>query len=123
MIRNRIPTELTPDDITELKKRLLQELKNAQGTSKVAISGISNRSNTFGDHMSDCCHEDNTQVSIILGQKGKIGQINASLRRIEQGDYGICVQCKKPIGRERLKAKPHARLCISCREVRENGGR
>lgn len=123
MTRTRIAKGLTPDDITELKTRLLLELGNAQNSSQDAVTSMSNREKTFGNHMSDCCHDDNTRVSIILGQRGKIGQINASLRRIEQGNYGICEGCQNPIGKARLEAKPHARLCISCREAKENGGR
>ncbi len=34
--------------------------------------------------------------------------------------YGKCEMCNKQIDIKRLKVKPHARFCISCREVYEN---
>jgi RNA polymerase-binding protein DksA len=39
-------------------------------------------------------------------------EIDAALQRIEDGTYGICEVCGKPIGAERLSAIPWARLCI-----------
>jgi RNA polymerase-binding protein DksA len=39
-------------------------------------------------------------------------QIDAALARIEDGTYGICEICGKPIGEERLRAIPWATRCI-----------
>jgi DnaK suppressor protein len=41
-----------------------------------------------------------------------VAEIDAALRRIEEGTYGTCVACGKPIGEERLEAIPYATLCI-----------
>lgn len=41
-----------------------------------------------------------------------LGEIEAALGRIEDGSYGVCEVCGKPIGAERLSAIPWARLCI-----------
>jgi RNA polymerase-binding protein DksA len=41
-----------------------------------------------------------------------LAEIDAALQRIEDGTYGICEVCGKPIGAERLSAIPWARLCI-----------
>ena len=39
-------------------------------------------------------------------------EIEAALVRIDDGTYGICERCGKPIGADRLSAIPWARLCI-----------
>ena len=39
-------------------------------------------------------------------------RIDHALERLEQGAYGTCERCGKPIGRERLLARPSATLCI-----------
>jgi RNA polymerase-binding transcription factor DksA len=39
-------------------------------------------------------------------------EIEAALQRIEDGTYGICEGCGKPIGAARLSAIPWTRLCI-----------
>jgi RNA polymerase-binding protein DksA len=41
-----------------------------------------------------------------------LGQIDAALRRIDDGTYGICEVCGRPIPEERLEAVPYATLCI-----------
>lgn len=47
--------------------------------------------------------------------------IEEALARIEDGSYGKCERCEQKIGMERLKALPHARLCIECKEKEEEG--
>ena len=41
-------------------------------------------------------------------------QIDAALVRIQDGTYGVCTNCGKPIPEERLEARPWASLCIDC---------
>lgn len=47
--------------------------------------------------------------------------IEEALARIEDGTYGRCEECGDTIGMERLRAVPHARLCIACKEKEEEG--
>jgi RNA polymerase-binding transcription factor DksA len=44
----------------------------------------------------------------------ELADIDAALRRIEEGRYGICLACGGPLGLQRLRAIPEARLCVSC---------
>ena len=46
------------------------------------------------------------------GARETLAEIDAALQRIEDGTYGICEGCGKPIGAERLNAIPWTRLCI-----------
>ena len=46
------------------------------------------------------------------GAQLTLGEIDAALARIDDGTYGTCEVCGKPIGAERLAAIPWARLCI-----------
>ena len=47
--------------------------------------------------------------------------IEAALKRIEDGTYGTCVNCGKPITEERLAAIPWATHCIDCKRLEERG--
>ena len=40
--------------------------------------------------------------------------IDAALRRLEQGDYGYCVQCGEEISLKRLDIDPTTTRCIDC---------
>lgn len=43
-------------------------------------------------------------------------EINAALKRIEEGRYGKCESCGVDISPERLEAIPYARRCITCQQ-------
>ena len=45
--------------------------------------------------------------------------IEGALERIEEGTYGTCVNCGKPIAEERLAAIPWATYCIDCKRLLE----
>lgn len=44
----------------------------------------------------------------------QLREIDAALRRIDDGSYGDCERCDAPINPRRLDADPTARLCIDC---------
>ena len=46
-------------------------------------------------------------------------EIEGALERIEEGTYGTCVNCGKPIAEERLAAIPWATYCIDCKRILE----
>lgn len=43
-----------------------------------------------------------------------IDAVEAALRKLDQGTFGRCESCAKRIPRERLKAMPYARYCVTC---------
>lgn len=47
--------------------------------------------------------------------------IQAALRRIEDGTFGTCTGCEEAIGRNRLVAVPWTPLCIRCQEAVDRG--
>ncbi len=44
-----------------------------------------------------------------------IEAIDLALARVDQGTYGVCERCGQPIPEERLRALPHASLCVRCK--------
>lgn len=49
-------------------------------------------------------------------------RIRSALDRIQDGSYGICLQCEEEIAPKRLKAMPWAELCIACQEQADKYG-
>ncbi|MBD1546369.1 TraR/DksA family transcriptional regulator [Roseibium aggregatum] len=41
-------------------------------------------------------------------------RIEAALKRLEEGDYGYCLDCGEEIPEKRLEIDPAAALCVSC---------
>jgi len=55
------------------------------------------------------------QTAALLEQaRRRLAEIDAALARREMGNYGVCEACGRPIGAERLAARPSARTCIDC---------
>ena len=55
------------------------------------------------------------QVAALLDQAHRrLADVDEALRRAAAGEYGTCAECGRPIGAERLAARPQARTCIEC---------
>ncbi len=49
-------------------------------------------------------------------------RVEMALQMIEDGTYGICVDCGQAISEKRLKSFPNATRCLSCQEIYEENG-
>ena len=49
----------------------------------------------------------------------RLMQIGAAVQRIDDGQYGICLDCEEPISAKRLAAVPWAAYCLQCQESRD----
>lgn len=47
----------------------------------------------------------------------ELAAIDEAIERLDQGRYGNCASCSKPIPLTRLRAVPHAKECISCHRM------
>ncbi len=57
-------------------------------------------------------------LSLLMPLERKLESVNAALRAIDKGKYGICERCGQPIDPARLEVRPDATLCLNCqREV------
>lgn len=48
--------------------------------------------------------------------RAEFAQIQATLKQLDNGTYGLCESCGKPIPVKRLEALPHASRCVACAE-------
>ena len=76
-----------------------------------------------GDHIADSASE--TYLRELDGGLEEnadhiLAEIEAALGRIEEGTYGLCVTCGRPIAPERLEAVPYAARCIDDTRALEN---
>jgi DnaK suppressor protein len=110
-------------DTGELKQRLEQE--RARLTDAVAFLERDNAgsiedelgeiSGGIDNHMADTAtatFDRELEGGLEEGAQQTLVDVNAALRRIEDGSFGTCEVCGKSIGLERLAAIPWARLCI-----------
>lgn len=58
-------------------------------------------------------------LALLEHHQKELSDLEAALKRIKTGSYGVCVECGDPVGIERLHANPAASRCISCQESYE----
>lgn len=59
------------------------------------------------------------ELNLVAGARMGLEQNVHALERLEDGTYGICESCGRPIGKLRLQAYPRATLCMSCKSTQE----
>ena len=59
--------------------------------------------------------------TLTLAAEAALSEIDAALRRLEEGSYGVCESCAEPIPWERLEVLPMSRLCTPCQYLAESG--
>lgn len=77
----------------------------------------------YGDALEDNAAEvadyANT-VSMERDMAENLSDVDAALKKIEDGTYGICNYCGQPIEIERLKARPESTSCVKCKNALKN---
>ena len=128
----RSGTSLRAKDLEQFKKLLLEKrcllVGDVSALERAALK--QNRQDASGDlskmplDMADIGSDNYEQeftLGLIENEQATLREIDEALERIEKGEYGKCRQCGNPIVKTRLKAKPHATLCIECRRQQEKG--
>jgi len=106
----------------EMKKLLLEMRgKLIDGLKDQMQKETDHKDVEIGDDYDFANKERDRELSLLLSSRdrGKLTQIDNSLKRIEDGTYGICEECEEQISLARLKVMPFARLCVSCQEEEE----
>ncbi|MBL7155586.1 MAG: TraR/DksA C4-type zinc finger protein [Candidatus Omnitrophica bacterium] len=96
-----------------------ETLKKTQREASGDLSG-------YAYHMADMAsdvYETDLLLQLASGERKLFMKIDEALRRMEDGEYGFCMSCKKKIGKTRLKAIPHTPYCRGCQEKEEKSGR
>src|ERR1041385_2288773 len=55
------------------------------------------------------------------GAQQTLQQIDRALQKLDDGTYGVCERCGRPIAEERLRARPWATLCIDDQRLADRG--
>jgi RNA polymerase-binding protein DksA len=110
--------------LLERKKELLENMgdimKDRVGTTtKESTGDLSSYSYHMADQGTDAMER---ELAFMFASKtGRlIYHVDEALRRVEDGSYGKCSVCNRPISKARLEAVPHARLCIECKSAEED---
>ena len=116
--------QLTP--FLQKQRQRLLELKDSLLDSMRGVARDNLHSGTdtsaFGMHQADAgsdAYDRDFALSMLSKEQGLLYEIDEALKRIEDGNYGICDNCQKPIKHERLEALPFTRYTVDCQSELE----
>ena len=129
IIKNSKPKKTNPKfDI--YKKNLLKTKEQITGDIRTLSDENSGSGNDrSGDvsghalHMADVAtdmYDREFTLGLASNDRELLYAVDEALGRIQDGSYGICVQCKKSVPATRLKAIPYARTCMKCQNKLES---
>ena len=90
------------------KTRGAEEEASEESTQDIADKAVSSYTREFLYSLND-------------GERSTLLQIDDALGRIDDGSYGLCINCTQPIAEKRLTAVPWAPYCVDCQELSEKG--
>jgi len=101
--------EEAKESLERTEARLTEGLRNRDG---IAIE-------KSADQMDEIQYASERDLAIQNVDRESIllRQVIAALRRVREGDFGICTECESPISPKRLAAVPWAARCIQCQEA------
>ncbi|RMD87595.1 MAG: TraR/DksA family transcriptional regulator [Calditrichaeota bacterium] len=111
--------------LIQKRDEMLKELGNLRDNDlNTTLKDASGENSAYAYHMADIGTDNMEREKAFFfatREERFLYHIEQALERIENGTYGLCQECGEPIGRERLEAVPHARLCIRCKSKEEQG--
>ena len=121
VIKKNTKDTLTAAELKEIKKHLLQ-LKEEAAERLKDKKTMDMPEAEVGDPIDDATRSLDKEILFELSGNAHntIEQIEAALRKMDKGIYGVCEYCRQPIPKKRIKALPFARYCVNCQHSNEH---
>jgi RNA polymerase-binding protein DksA len=112
-------------DLKHFRERLIEELdkiaasldrfeRNARESSQRDSSGDLSAYATHSADIGTDAMEREKDMMLASRESRTVLLIREALRKIDDGSYGDCEECSKPVGAKRLELIPYAQLCTRC---------
>jgi len=103
------------------RKRLIGDLEQLKASSRPTDER--REGSPFGKREEEATESFELEKQLALEKrlKDRLVEVERALRKFEEGTYGLCDVCGKPINPERLEALPQANLCLSCKAKNAKG--
>lgn len=110
-------TQLSAADLAGLRENLHEQRLFRQEQLRRLAGPVASRTEDRLGHQATAHIE--VQVKLAASARMVLADVEAALTRMDEGSYGSCHLCRRPIDRERLTIVPQARYCARCQQVKE----
>jgi DnaK suppressor protein len=100
--------------LLEQRRQAIEDLRADRATALEGNDGVED-----AGEMSEVDLNQSTALTLASRQSQLLEEIDEALGRIEDGTYGQCSRCGKPLDEERLKAMPTAKYDVKCQAAIE----
>jgi DnaK suppressor protein len=97
------------------QKRLIEEMEQLKSTMRPADER--REGSPFGKREEEATesYELERRLTLEKSIREQLAAVEHALQKFDDGTYGLCDGCGKPIPPERLEALPQATLCLDCK--------
>ena len=108
LLRSRLESE---------QKRLIEELEQLRANIRPAEER--REGSPFGKREEEATEAAELEKRLVSEKRilALLAEVEHALHKFENGTYGLCDVCSKPIDPARLEALPQANLCLSCKSL------
>jgi len=96
------------------KRKLLEEQTRISGELERLREALKIEVDVDAEEGDPDLIEREKNVALVSQLEARLARVQAALRSIEKGKYGVCERCNKEIPTERLEVRPDATLCVTC---------
>ena len=112
--RNKVVTQMSSE-----RERLEQALEETLAKIEQLNKKLADKADYGIGKGGSTIYEWEFNLALRQSLEAKAKSIRAALRKVQDGNYGICEVCGQKIDAERLAVLPHTTLCIKCAQARK----
>src|SRR5438128_11857113 len=116
-----------------IRERLEEDLRAAVGRLRqmggaVAVEelpGAIGDKSPFADEVDEIQANERREIGFATRELlvERVNRIAAALERLDEGEYGVCVECGENIAPARLRVMPEVTTCVRCQDRLERQSR
>jgi DnaK suppressor protein len=110
-------------------RRRLEDVRDELDRTVAVLNGAHQRYPLVSDYPQDPADagtnlaESDRAEAILASAKARRVLVLDALVRLDNGSYGVCVDCGRPVPEGRLEVKPEAARCLTCQSKRDGRDR
>ena len=108
------------DQLRQMRTELLAQVRAQRGGRVGRAEAAAEARDNVGDDWAQADAERDLSIALEERESAELVAIDAALKRIADGSYGLCVDCGVSIATARLHANPTALRCVGCQDKAEH---
>jgi len=112
---------LSPDKLEFFRLLLTQKINELLEDAEKTVADMTDSKENYPDPTDRASLESDRNFELRMRDRERrlIAKMQEAIKRIDDGEFGVCEVCGGPISEKRLVARPVTTLCIDCKTKQE----